>query len=77
MRIFPMAALLIVGCAGTQQAGTRSQTLRMIGPDCRMTCSAQLHPGEVVTDCTPPLDFDPGKRDSSMTVCFYVLAPAK
>jgi len=49
----------------------------MIGPDCRMTCSAQLHPGEVVTDCTPPLDFDPGKRDPSMTVCFYGLAPAK
>jgi hypothetical protein len=70
--------LVLIGCSGstgTSGGATRSMTIRMQGPSCKMACSAQLHPGEVVTDCTPPLDFEPTKRDPSMTVCFFGPAP--
>lgn len=78
MRTYALAmALFLFGCGGSSAgSATRSMTIRMQGPSCKMACSAQLHPGEVVTDCTLPLDFEPSRRDPSMTVCFFGPAPA-
>lgn len=70
-RRFPLVALILCAACGGAGTGARSVTIRMQGPDCRMACSAQLHPGEVLTDCTPPLDFEPTRRDPSSTTCFF------
>ncbi len=67
--------LVLAGCAGSQSPGSRSASIRMQGPNCRMACLAQVHPGEVLIDCTPPLDFEPKRRDPGMTACFF--GPAK
>jgi hypothetical protein len=76
MRDAILGTLLLLGCGSSNAGVTRSTTIRMQGPSCRMACEAQLHPGEVLTDCTPPLDFEPTKRDPSTTVCFFGPAPA-
>ncbi len=75
MRTLLLVVAVLCGCAGTTRPATRSASMRMQGPNCRMACLAQAHPGEVLIDCTPPLDFDPGRRDPSMTVCFYGPTP--
>lgn len=72
MRALVLAScLLVAACGGSTRQVTRSITIRMQGPNCKMACLAQLHPGEVLTDCSPPLDFEPSRRDPSMTVCFF------
>ncbi|MBM4357446.1 MAG: hypothetical protein FJ096_04975 [Deltaproteobacteria bacterium] len=76
MRLILVGLVLTLGCGGSSQVVGRSMTIRMQGPDCRMACAAQVHPGEVLSDCTPPLDFEPTKRDPSMTVCFFAPAAA-
>ncbi len=66
-----LLVVCLAGCAGGGVPHGRSASAVVSGPDCRAACMAQLHGGEVVADCTPPIEFDPHRRDPWTTVCFF------